>query len=50
MDDFPPRPTPAQAAELIRRQRGRNIALMVVLVCLVILFFGITVVKLGHMG
>jgi Tfp pilus assembly protein PilX len=50
MDDFPPRPTPAQSAELIRRQRGRNIALMVVLISLVVLFFGITVVKLGHMG
>jgi hypothetical protein len=50
MDNFPPRPTPAQAAELIRRQRGRNIALMVVLVSLVVLFFGITLVKLGRMG
>ncbi len=49
-DEFPPRPSPAQAAEMVRRQRGRNIALMVVLVSLVVLFFAITVVKLGHMG
>jgi uncharacterized membrane protein YcfT len=49
-DSFPPRPTPAQAAEMIRRQRGRNVALMLVLVCLVVLFFAITMVKLGHMG
>jgi hypothetical protein len=49
-ESFPPRPTPAQAAEMIRRQRGRNVALMVVLVSLVVLFFAITMVKLGHMG
>ncbi len=50
MSDFPPRPTPAQAADMIRRQRSRNVALMLVLLGLVVLFFGITVVKLGHMG
>jgi hypothetical protein len=50
MSDFPPRPTPAQAAEMVRRQRGRNIALLVVLLSLVVLFFAITMVKLGHMG
>ncbi len=50
MTDFPPRPTPAQAAELIRRQRGRNVALLLVLASLAILFFAITLVKLGHFG
>jgi hypothetical protein len=50
VSDFPPRPTPAQAAELIRRQRGRNVALMLVLASLAILFFAITLVKLGHLG
>ena len=50
MSDFPPRPSPAQAAELVRRQRGRNIALMVVLAGLAVLFFAITLVKLGHFG
>ncbi len=50
MSDFPPRPSPAEAAEIIRRQRGRNMALMVALVCLVVLFFAITIAKLGHMG
>jgi hypothetical protein len=47
MSDFPPRPTPAQAAELVRRQRGRNIALLVVLSALAVLFFAITIAKLG---
>jgi hypothetical protein len=50
MNEFPPRPTPIEAADMIRRQRGRNVALLVVLVALVVLFFAITVVKLGHMG
>jgi hypothetical protein len=50
MSDFPPRPTAAQAAELQRRQRGRNLALILVLTALAVLFFAITLVKLGHMG
>jgi hypothetical protein len=50
MSEFPPRPTPIEAADMMRRQRGRNVALLVVLVALVVLFFAITVVKLGHMG
>ncbi len=49
-DEFPPRPTPVQAAEMVRRQRGRNMALLVVLGSLAILFFAITLVKLGHLG
>ncbi len=49
-DEFPPRPTASQAAEMIRRQRGRNMALIVVLSALAILFFAITLVKLGHLG
>jgi hypothetical protein len=48
MADFPPRPTPVEAAELRRRQRGRNVAILVVLVSLVILFFAITIVKLAR--
>jgi len=50
MNEFPPRPTPIEAAEMMRRQRGRNIALLVVLSSLAVLFFAITMVKLGHMG
>jgi hypothetical protein len=46
-DGFPPRPTPAEAALLIRRQRGRNIAMMVALFCVAALFFAITLVKLS---
>jgi hypothetical protein len=47
MADFPPRPTLVEAAELQRRQRGRNVAILVVLVGLVVLFFAITIVKLS---
>jgi hypothetical protein len=35
---------------MVRRQRGRNIALGVVLASLAALFFAITMVKIGHMG
>ncbi len=45
MDDFPPRLSPADAALLVRRQRGRNLAMLVALVCLAALFFAITIVK-----
>jgi hypothetical protein len=45
---FPPPLTPAQAAELRRRQRGRNIAMLIVLVVVVVLFYAISIVKLGH--
>jgi hypothetical protein len=48
MDEFPPRPGPVEAAELRRRQRGRNVAMMVVLAGLVVLFFAITIVKLSR--
>jgi hypothetical protein len=50
MSDFPPRPSAIEAAEIIRRQRGRNLALLLVLSALALLFFAITMVKLGHMG
>ena len=49
-DEFPPRPTPVQAAEVNRRQRGRNVALIVARGSLAVLFFAITIVKLGHLG
>ncbi len=35
---------------MVRRQRGRNVALILVLTALAILFFAITLVKLGHLG
>ncbi len=50
MSEFPPRPGPIEAREIMRRQRGRNLAMLVVLVAVVLLFFAITVVKLGHFG
>ena len=46
-DEFPPPLSPAQAAELRRRQRGRNIALLLVLVAVAALFYAISIVKLG---
>ena len=42
----PPRPTPKQAADMRRRQRGRNIAMLVVMILLCILFYAIAIVKM----
>jgi hypothetical protein len=47
MED-PPRMTKAEAAEFRRRQKGRNIAMLLVLMGLAALFFAITIVKLTH--
>jgi hypothetical protein len=47
MDD-PPRMTEAEAAEFRRRQKGRNIAMLAVLIGLSALFFAITIVKMIH--
>ena len=38
--------TPEQTAEFNRRRRSRNIALGIFLGCLVVLFFGISIVKM----
>ncbi len=38
--------TPAQTAEFNRRRRARNVALGLFLGALVVLFFGITVVRM----
>jgi hypothetical protein len=38
--------TPAQTAEFNRRRRSRNLALGIVLGVLVVLFFGISIVKM----
>lgn len=40
--------TEAEAAEFRRRQKGRNIAILVVLIALSALFFAITIVKMIH--
>ena len=48
MDEFPPRPTVLEADLMVRRRRGRNVAMMVALICLAILFFAITIVKLSR--
>lgn len=40
--------TPEQIAEFNRRRRSRNIAIGVFLGALVVLFFGISVVKMVH--
>lgn len=44
---FPPRPTRLEAEEMVRRRRGRNVAMLVVLLALAALFFAITMVKMG---
>ena len=46
--DNPPRMTDAEAAEFRRRQKGRNLAILLVLVGLSLLFFAITIVKMTH--
>jgi hypothetical protein len=44
----PPRMTEAESAEFRRRQKGRNIAILVVLIALSVLFFAVTIVKMIH--
>jgi hypothetical protein len=44
----PPRMTDAEAAAFRRRQKGRNIAMLLVLIGLAALFFAITIVKMAH--
>ncbi|MGE0415261.1 MAG: hypothetical protein AB7O80_00530 [Acetobacteraceae bacterium] len=46
MSEFPPQPGPTEADELRRRRRGRNWAIMIVLVALCALFYAITIVKM----
>lgn len=41
-------PTPAEA--LARRRRGRNIAMLVTLLAIALLFYAITMVKMAHTG
>lgn len=45
VEEFPPRPSPAEAQEMRRRLRGRNVALLVALIALALLFYAISVVK-----
>ncbi len=49
VDEFPPPLSPADAAELRRRQRGRNWALLIVLIGVAALFYAISMVKF-HVG
>ncbi len=44
----PPRMSDAEAKEFRRRQKGRNIAMLVVLVGLSVLFFAITIAKMAY--
>ncbi len=43
-------PQPDSDAALIKRRRGRNIATLVVLVALVVLFYAIAMVKMAQTG
>lgn len=38
---------PAEAREFVRRRRGRNVALLVALVALCLIFYGLSMVKLA---
>ena len=44
-DDFPPPLSREATIELRRRQRGRNLALLFVLIGVAVLFYAISVVK-----
>ena len=46
MPEFPPRPTVTEAEVFRRRRRGRNKAIILVLVGLALLFYAITIVKM----
>ncbi len=46
MAAFPPRPTGSEADVFRRRRRGRNIAIVLVLAGLAVLFYAVTIVKL----
>ncbi len=45
--DFPPRMGVEEAREFKRRRRGRNIALLVALLALCLIFYGLSMVKLA---
>ena len=49
-DQIPPPMSPEAAAEFRRRRRGRNIAMLVVLLALSGLFYAIAVVKMFKPG
>ena len=44
-DGFPPPLSGVEEAELRRRQRGRNLALLIALIALAMLFYAISIVK-----
>ena len=44
-DGFPPPLSAIEAAELRKRQRGRNIAVLIALVAVAALFYAISIVK-----
>jgi hypothetical protein len=45
---FPPPLSREESAEFTRKRRGRNVAMLVVLVAVAALFYAIAVVKLAH--
>ncbi len=50
VETFPTPLTPEEAAVLIRRRRGRNIAMLAALLCLSLLFYAIAMVKMSKTG
>ena len=49
-DGFPPRLPPEDAREFSRRRRGRNVAILLALVAICILFYAVAMVKLASHG
>ena len=47
VDDFPPQMRPDEAREFKRRRRGRNIALLLALIALCLVFYGLSMVKMA---
>ena len=46
-EEFPPQMGPDEAREFKRRRRGRNIALLLALIALCLIFYGLSMVKLA---
>ena len=50
MTDFPNPMKPDEAVDFRRRRRGRNVAILVALVAICVLFYAIAMVKLAEVG
>jgi hypothetical protein len=48
--ELPPVLTPQESAVIARKRRGRNIAMLVALIAIVVLFYAISIAKLANPG